>query len=173
MEEIELTYLAKELPEGVKNSLAREIIDIYMPTGAEHPVLRIRKNGDKYEITKKEPINGNDSSYQLETTIPLTKDEFEEFYGALKGKRTRKIRYYYEDGGTKYEVDVFMDGMSGLVLVDVEFDSLDAKAKFVQPAWCLADVTQDKVFAGGMLCGKIYADIEPYLEKLSYKKINA
>jgi hypothetical protein len=44
--ELEKTYLAKELPEGLLNAKSKEIIDIYFPATLEHPKLRLRKNGD-------------------------------------------------------------------------------------------------------------------------------
>lgn len=171
MEEIELTYLVKELPAGIKSSPCKEILDIYIPTTAEHPTLRIRKTGEKCEITKKEPIRGNDASHQLETTIPLAKREFEEL-SRLEGKRARKIRYYYAENGINYEIDIFQDDLSGLVLVDIEFDSLKEKMNFTPPEWCLAEVTQKEFIAGGMVCGKKYADLKDELRKFGYNKIN-
>jgi len=170
MEEIELTYLARALPPGILSAPRKEMLDIYIPASAEHPDLRIRRVGEKCEITKKRPIKDGDASHQMENTIPLTKEEYEEM-SQLKGKRTRKTRYYYEEGGARYEVDVFRDDLAGLVLVDIEFDSLEKKKSFHPPAWCLAEVTQEKFLAGGMVCGKRYADIEPQLAKFNYKKI--
>jgi len=170
MEEIELTYLLKGLPPGIENASKREMLDIYIPAAAEHPTLRIRRSGDKCEITKKEPIHGNDSSHQLETTIPLSKEEFEEF-NQLSGKRVRKTRYDYYENGIHYEIDVFRDDLAGLVLVDVEFSSLEEKKIFIPPEWCLVEVTQEKFLAGGMVCGKHYADIKTQLDRFGYKRI--
>ena len=172
MEELELTYLAKKLPEGIKNSPAKEMLDIYLPSFGAHPDLRIRKIGDRREITKKQPVKDGDSSHQLETTIPLTKEEYAELNN-LKGKRVEKTRYYYEERGINYEIDVFQSGLKGLVLVDVEFDSLEKKAAFVPPAWCLVEVTQEEFIAGGMLSGKSYSDIEEKLQKFGYIKLRA
>ena len=76
MIELEKTFLAKELPKGLKDCRHKEIIDLYIPAGAEHPVTRIRKHGEKMEMTKKMPVKGNDSSEQLEQTIILSKEEF-------------------------------------------------------------------------------------------------
>jgi len=53
MDEIEKTYLVKYLPEGLVTCKHKEIYDIYLPKDSSHPALRIRKNGDQYEITKK------------------------------------------------------------------------------------------------------------------------
>lgn len=170
MEELELTYLAKKLPKGFEKSQFKEMLDIYLPTGSEHPTLRVRKQGDKLEMTKKEPINQADRSHQLETTIPLTKEEYAEFC-QLPGKRLEKTRFYYEEGGTTFEIDVFRGDLAGLAVVDVEFDSLEKKAQFVKPDWCLVEVTQENFIAGGMLCGKKYSEIEQDLSRFGYEKI--
>lgn len=66
MIELEKTYLARYLPRGLAACDCAEVIDIYIPADSVHPKLRIRKNGRKYEITKKEPVQGNDSSHQVE-----------------------------------------------------------------------------------------------------------
>ena len=170
MEELERTYLLKEWPSEFAKARSKEMLDIYIPATSEHAVLRIRKSGDKYEITKKQPIEGNDSSRQLETTIPLAEDEYGEL-SLLQGKRVQKTRFYYEEGGVNYEIDVFRGGLSGLVLVDVEFNSVKRKDTFVMPPWCLAEVTQEKFTAGGVLSGKKYGDIENELNRFGYRKI--
>ena len=76
MIELEKTYLAKFLPSGLEQCKKKEIIDIYLPTNHRHPTLRIRKNGEKYEITKKEPLLDDPSEMKEETTT-LTKKKFE------------------------------------------------------------------------------------------------
>ncbi|KKW19427.1 MAG: hypothetical protein UY61_C0057G0004 [Candidatus Adlerbacteria bacterium GW2011_GWC1_50_9] len=170
MEELELTYLAKELPSGVQRAPSKEILDIYIPSSVDHPVLRIRKTGEKCEITKKQPITEGDASRQIEATIPLTESEFAEL-AQIVGKRVQKIRFYYQEDGINYEIDVFRGDLEGLVLVDVEFDSLERKGSFTPPAWCLMDVTQEKFIAGGMICGKKYSDIEDQLQRFGYERI--
>lgn len=169
MEEIELTFLVKELPVGFDTAENKEIIDIYIPDSVEMPILRVRKSGEKYEITKKQQVDG-DASRHLETTIPLTQEEFEEL-STLSTKKVQKNRYYLTNNGVDYEIDVFKGPLEGLVLADVEFDSLEGKASFQMPRWCLVDVTQEKFIAGSMLCGKTYAKIEEKLNSFGYKKV--
>ena len=41
------------------------------------------------------------------------------------------------------------------------------------PNFCLAEVTHEEFLAGGMLCGKSYADIRESLKRLGYTKIGA
>jgi len=168
--ELEKTYLVKYLPKGFNDSLYKEIKDIYIPKEIEHSILRIRQKGDKYEITKKQPIQGSDSSEQYEHTILLNKEEFSALE-QVSGKKVRKIRYYYNYNDVQAEIDVFQDDLLGLVLADFEFAEKKDKDNFEIPEFCLVDVTQDKYFAGGMLCGKKYSDIENHLNELSYKKI--
>ena len=170
MEELELTYLAKELPVDLSASRSKEMLDIYVPSTSAHPVLRIRRQGDNFEITKKQPISEGDASHQLEETIPLTKEEYDEL-ASIKGKRVGKTRYFYKNGGTDFEIDVFTGGLEGLVLVDVEFTTLEEKKAFTMPPFCLAEVTQESFIAGGMLCGKVYADIQDNLDRFGYKKL--
>lgn len=168
--ELEKTYLIKYLPEGFDISTSKEIKDIYIPKEIEHSILRIKQKGDKYEITKKQPIQGLDSSEQYEHTISLTKEEFSALE-QIQGRKVRKIRHYYNHKGIQAEIDVFQDDLLGLVLVDFEFVEKADKDNFEMPEFCLIDITQDKYFAGGVLCGKKYADIENHLNELNYKKI--
>jgi CYTH domain-containing protein len=168
--ELEKTYLVRKIPIGLFDCQFKEIIDIYIPESYSHPTLRIRKKGDTYEITKKSPTKGNDSSEQNEHTILLTKEEFESLE-KTKGKKVRKYRYYYNHNGIQAEFDVFKDDLEGLMLVDFEFKEVADKNSFKMPDFCLADVTQDKIFAGGMLCGKKYSDILPTLKKYGYIKL--
>ncbi len=164
--ELERTFLLKNKPKDLEKYKSVEILDIYFPYSAEHPILRLRKSGNIYELTKKQPLKGLDSSEQTEETISLSKQEFEEF-SKLKGKRLRKIRYYYLNS----EIDFFLDELEGLVLVDFEFKEKEKKNDFKMPDYCLKDITQEKFCAGGILAGKKYSDIELFLKKHNYKKI--
>ncbi len=171
MIELERTFLAKHLPSGLERCKCKEIIDIYIPTNVHHPKLRIRKNGDKYEITKKVPAEGGDLSQMHEDTTTITKEEFDELNSSLKGKRLHKLRYYCSHKNLTAEVDVFQDALKGLIVIDFEFNSEEEKNSFLMPEFCLAEVTTEDFIAGGMLCGKKYNEIERELNKWEYNKI--
>ncbi|OGZ74761.1 MAG: hypothetical protein A2998_01685 [Candidatus Staskawiczbacteria bacterium RIFCSPLOWO2_01_FULL_37_25b] len=168
--ELERTFLLKYKPDGLEKCKSKEILDVYFPHSAEHPILRLRKRGDAFEITKKSPIKGNDSSEQSEYTIILSEEEFKEF-SKLEGKKLRKIRHYYPFGGRIAEIDIYLDKLQGFCAADFEFETKEEKDAFLMPEFCLCDVTQEKTFAAGLLAGKDYKDIELFLEKLNYKKI--
>ena len=170
MIEYEKTFLVRVLPENLESSESKELLDIYFPQEKPHPSLRLRKNGEKYEMTKKLHLKDEDRGVQEEKTIHLDQDEF----GALSsvpGKRVRKIRHSYPYQGNMAEIDVFQDELRGLVLADFEFETEEEKNEFPIPDFCLVDVTQEQFVAGGMLCGKSYADIEDDLKKYGYQRI--
>jgi len=167
--ELERTFLLKKFPVDLKTLKSMEVFDIYIPRSAPHPILRIRKKSEKFEITKKHPVKTGDYSRYSEETIPLSKEEFLEL-SELPGKRIRKFRHNYPVGGHMAEIDVFQDALKGLILVDFEFKTAEAKNNFAMPDFCLAEVTSDKTFTGGLLAGKKYSDIEADLERYDYKK---
>jgi len=170
MIEYERTYLAKYVPTDLGQCRSKEIIDVYIPVTSERPKLRLRKNGDNYEMTKKQPVTGKDSSEQEEQTIILTEEEFKAL-AKIEGKKVHKIRYVYPFNGGLAEIDVFQGPLKGLVLIDVEFPSREENDAFAMPDFCLSDVTQEKTFAGGMLCGKSLDDIKHGLDRYGYKVI--
>lgn len=171
MIEIEKTYLVKYLPDGLENCQSKEIFDIYLPNESRHPAIRIRKSGNKYELTKKSMVDPNDASHLLEENIPLEQTEFDCLKDVPNGLKLRKIRYLYDYQGHTAEIDVFQDGLKGLILADFEFSAKDVKDEHKLPDFCLADVTQEEFIAGGKLCGKKYEDIEKDLERFGYKKL--
>ena len=171
MKEIELTFLPKYLPRGVLLSPSKVVEDLYIPASAKHPILRIRRNGDKYEITKKSPVSKKNASEQYEKTISLTKEEFAGLK-KLAGKRVAKTRYYYKEDGATFEVGIFREKLTGLILVDIEFDSREQMRRFKAPPWLATNVTKETFLAGGMLAGKSYKDIEKKLEALGFKDID-
>lgn len=168
--ELELTFLAKELPEGIKTIRPTRIVDIYIPDTPEHSHLRLRQKGEKYEMTKKMPVVEGNASEQIEQTIPLTEEEFTTLSSCSK-KRVTKDRYNIEIEGKMAEIDIFVDGLKGLVLMDFEFNTVKEKSDFKIPDIALADVTQEDFIAGGLLAGKTYDDIAPELKRFNYKQI--
>jgi len=65
------------------------------------------------------------------------------------------------------EIDVFKDDLDGLILMDVEFDDSLLMNAFEMPNFCVADVSQEDFFAGGLLCGKTYASLRSLINHYS------
>ncbi len=167
--EREYTFLVDKLPADLTDFPSKIIADNYIPESSDHPVIRIRKNGDKCEITKKHPVDttdgtDGDSSKQVEHTIPLTEEEYAAL-NSLPGKPFRKRRFYYVHNDVPCELDVYLDALAGLVTVDFEFVDDAAQQTFQTPDWVGGDVSQELTIAGGMLAGKSYADIADDLKQ--------
>ncbi len=167
--ELELTYLAKELPKELKGVQPQRVLDVYIPDTTDHSHLRLRQKGDKFYITKKTQVN-DDASIHLEQTIEISEQEFLCLIKSSK-KRVVKDRYIAKIAGRTAEVDVFREELQGLVLIDFEFETEQEKASFVAPEVALADVTQEDFIAGGVLAGKKYEDLLEKLNEFSYQKI--
>ena len=170
-EEFELTFLAKSIPKEIKGVEPQKMRDTYLPQDSEHPHVRLRQKNDHYEITKKQPVNQSDISHQTEQTIPLDQEEYETLDQVSKRSVT-KDRYVVNLNGHTAEIDVFTDGLKGLVVIDFEFENHEEKTAFMPPECCLAEITQENFIAGGMLAGKSYSDIEADLKRYGYKPLS-
>lgn len=168
--EREKTYLLKQFPEGMQEWPSKIIADTYIPADVDHAVLRLRQKGDEYEMTKKTPVSGTDSSRQNEHTIALSRAEYEALRGC-SNKSFEKRRYYGKVDGHDAEVDVYLSTLGGLVVIDFEFTSDEALDSFQMPSICQTDVTQDELIAGGKLAGKSYNDIADGLAKYDYQPL--
>jgi len=169
--ELERTFLAKYLPEDLESYPHKNMQDSFIPKDSRHPLLRIRKNNDKFIITRKYLKQEEDKSVFIEETINLSEEEYNSLT-QIDSKIHKKIRYQYKTENAKVcEIDVYQEELKGLVLIDFEFNSIDEKDNFTPPDFCLLEITGKEFLAGGMLCGKSYEDIQEGLEELGYKKI--
>lgn len=171
MLEIEKTYLAKNIPNDLASHKKIEIIDRYFPANQDTPSLRLRNYNNQYELTKKIAAHPSDMSLQHEHTITLTPTEYESLK-QIPAKMVHKIRYEYPYKGYIAEIGVFQGPLAGLVLIDVEFKTVEQKDAFTIPEFCLVDVTDQLFVSGKQLAGKSYTDIETELHTFGYTKIN-
>lgn len=170
-EEHELTFLARELPSEIATASPVRVVDVYVPEDiAVHPRVRLRCAGERYSINKKLPLAENDASAHSETTISLDESEFNELTRA-SSRRVVKDRYKVQIAGRPCEVDVFRESLTGLVLLDFEFQTVEEKFAFQAPSVCLADVTQEDFIAGGLLAGQSYHNLEPKLVIYGYQPL--
>jgi CYTH domain-containing protein len=168
--EIEKTYLAKFLPANLKKCKSKQLIDIYLPKKTKHAKLRIRKSGDTYTITKKQPVSSTSASIQLEESVSITAAEYQSL-AKLDGNKIQKIRYYYSYNKQTAEIDVFAGKLKGLVLIDFEFRNQKELKDFKMPNFCLVEVTEEEAIAGGVLSQHSMSSLKKTLAKYSYKKV--
>ena len=111
--EIERKYLIDTLPEDYQDYPCRHIEQAYLNTD---PVIRIRKDNNKYELTYKSKGLMAREEYNLPLMIPL-------------------------NDSLTIELDVFEDDLAPLLLAEVEFPDEASALSFTPPEWFGTDVT--------------------------------
>lgn len=151
--EIERKYLVDlaKLPFSLNSFEIRIIEQGYLCT---RPVVRIRRDNDKYELTYK----SGGMMKRREENLPLTLEAYEHLKEKVDGKLIRKKRYMIpldgKNAGLMIELDVFEGELAPLVLAEVEFQNEETANTFIAPEWFGEDVT---------FCGKYH---NSYLSKL-------
>lgn len=137
--EIERKYLVRQLPQ-LECYEKKEIAQGYL---CINPVVRIRKSNEDYYLTYK----GSGLMVREEYNLPLTKEAYEHLYPKADGIVIEKTRYLVPlDGGLTAELDVFEGELNGLVLVEVEFETVEDAENFCPPDWFGEDVTNSSVY---------------------------
>lgn len=133
--EIERKYLISKVPENLNITKTREIEQGYLCT---EPVVRIRKDNDKFELTYK----SKGLMIREEHNLPLTKEAYEHLRTKIDGRLIQKTRHEIplEDSLTA-ELDIFHGELKPLILAEVEFPDKENADAFTPPEWFGEDVT--------------------------------
>lgn len=150
--EIERKYLIDRLPENLRDYPCRIIEQGYLNID---PVIRIRKDNEKYELTYKSKGLMSRDEYNL----PLSPEAYAHLLPKIDGRMIRKKRYMIPLGaGTDpesinsaqthsctqpltIELDIFEGDLEPLILAEVEFPDEDTALSFTPPEWFGEDVT--------------------------------
>lgn len=133
--EIERKFLVKKLPEKLYSYPVRSIEQGYLNT---EPVIRIRRDNEKYELTYK----SKGFLARQEYNLPLTEEAYLHLLPKIDGRLIKKKRYMIPlENRLMAELDIFEDDLAPLVLAEVEFPDEDAAAAFTPPEWFGKDVT--------------------------------
>lgn len=135
--EIERKFLIKKenLPANLESFDRHEIEQGYLCTA---PVVRIRREDDKYYMTYK----SKGLLAREEYNLPLNKEAYEHLRPKADGILIAKTRYLIpEKDGLLIELDVFHNTYEGVYLAEVEFESEEAANAYQPPEWFGEDVT--------------------------------
>ena len=146
--EIERKFLVGELPDlnGVKSS---EIVQGYVSFS---PEIRVRKLGEKYYRTEK----GEGMVYREENEWEISKEEADKMFSDVKTNLIEKTRYYIPYGKHIIELDIYKGIFKGLVVAEVEFESIEEANNFTPPDWFLEDVSEKREYRNKILALKGY-----------------
>ena len=141
--EIERKFKIKSLPDLDKYEY-RVIEQGYLCTD---PVMRVRKEDDKYYMTYK----GRGFLEREEYNLPLNKESYEHLVKKADGIIITKNRYLIPYGEHTIELDVFKGAHEGLIIAEVEFETKEKALAFQAPDWFAEDVTEDPSFTNSYL----------------------
>lgn len=149
--ELERRYLLRQLPPDLLES-GWQIHDRYI-TGTR---LRLRRMA---------PLGGGDVLYKfgqkyrapdqsaVETTMTnmyLNVAEYERL-SQLDAAELTKTRYHCLHDGRRYGIDVFENPLQGLLLAEIECQTMADVAQLPLPSFAVRDVTGEPFFTGGNL----------------------
>lgn len=133
--EIERKYLIHHLPDNLEKYPCRSIEQGYLNTD---PVIRIRCDNDRYELTYK----SKGLMMREEFNLPLTKEAYDHLLHKVDGRIIKKQRYMIPlDQELTIELDVFEQELAPLILAEVEFPDKETTESFCPPEWFGEDVT--------------------------------
>lgn len=133
--EIERKYLISDIPDHLDTYPCRHIEQGYLNTD---PVVRIRRDNNKYELTYKSSGLMSREEYNL----PLDKASYEHLTTKIDGRLIIKKRYMLPlPQGLVIELDIFDGDLAPLKLAEVEFPTEEAAHSFIPPVWFGKDVT--------------------------------
>ena len=151
--EIERKFLVKK--GGAYKSAAFSCSHIrqgYIP--ADNATVRIRTRDDKAYLTiKGKSYDGGLSRYEFEKEIFM--DEALELMKLCSGGTIDKYRYLVRSGRHTFEVDEFHGDNEGLVMAEVELESVDDD--FEKPDFIGPEVTSDKHFRNAFMARHPYS----------------
>lgn len=135
--EIERKYLIKKIPENLEQYRSLKIAQGYL---CVDPVVRIRRSNEDYYLTYK----GAGLMVREEHNLPLTKEAYEHMIPKIDGLLVEKTRYLIPlTDNLTAELDIFEGDFSSLILVEVEFHSVEEADSFTPPEWFGREVTND------------------------------
>ncbi len=143
--EIERKFIPIDLPQDLNQFEHHKIEQAYLNTA---PVIRIRKQDDEYILTYK----GGGMMAREEYNLPINETSYYHLLEKADGNVITKTRFLIpiHDGLTA-ELDIFEGKFAGMLLVEVEFESIEQANRFVPPEWFGKDVTNEKQYHNSYL----------------------
>jgi CYTH domain-containing protein len=145
--EIERKFLVATMPQ-LQDLEAFQVRQGYLTAAVDTVEIRLRQKREVCFLT----LKSGAGLQRLEHEILIDRSQFDALWPATEGRRIEKIRYVgHLNDQQVFELDVFSDRLASLVLVEVEFPSLEAATAFISPEWFGVEVTDDKRFKNGAL----------------------
>lgn len=144
--EIERKFLVGELPQ-LDGYLHSEIVQGYVSFS---PEIRVRQLDDKYYRTEK----GEGMIIREENEWEIDKEAAEKMFKEVKTNLIEKTRYYIPYNKYVIELDIYKGVFKGLIVAEVEFESMEEAQAFTPPDWFIEDISEKREYRNKILALK-------------------
>jgi adenylate cyclase len=104
--------------------------------------VRLRQKDDQYFIT----VKSGSGMVRNEHEILINQQQLETLWPETQGKQIEKNRWTWQLDSQTYELDIFAGALNSLVLVEVEFSSIEQAYNFQPADWFGREVTTEKCY---------------------------
>jgi adenylate cyclase len=146
--EVERKFVLAGAPPDLDRHPADAIDQGYLAIADDGVEVRVRRRGDRSTLT----VKSGPGHVRVEEEIPIEAERFDALWPLTEGRRLVKTRYLVPlDDDLEAEVDVYGEGLEGLVVAEIEFASDTASGDFAPPAWLGREVTGERAYANQTL----------------------
>lgn len=164
MFEIERKFL---LPENPFTESPEQTIHMIQGYLSRRPVLRIRKENNRYVFTYK----GDGLRSRREVNLDITGSLFTSLLPLTEGPVIEKTRCRYPYQEHLIEVDLFEGPLRGLILAEVEFPDESSADDFRFPFSDAVEVTEDPFFQNSNLSAASPESVRTYCNDILGKEL--
>jgi CYTH domain-containing protein len=145
--EIERKFLVGELPPELSALDGMVIRQGYVRVADRDFELRFRQKDNRFYQT----IKQGSGLVRRECEIEITREQFESLWPLTAEQRIQKVRYNLPAGDLVFEIDLFKTPLTGLQMVEVEFETVELSSAFNPPQWFGNEVTDDRRYKNKQL----------------------
>jgi adenylate cyclase len=144
--EIERKFLVARVPDPLPPGDRLE--QGYLAVAPDGTEVRIRRRAGRSTLT----VKSGPAHVRVEEELEIDDRRFEALWALTEGRRIAKTRHLVPLGDdVTAELDVYAEGLDGLLVAEVEFGSEQASLAFAPPDWLGTEVTGDARYANQSL----------------------
>ena len=146
--EIERKFLVAELPPDLADHPGERIEQGYLAIAPDGVEVRVRRRAGQATLT----VKSGPAQVRVEEEMAIDERRFDALWQLTDGRRVSKTRHVIPlADGAVAELDVYDGDLDGLLIVEIEFGSLEVSERFVPPPWVGSELTGDKRYANQSL----------------------
>ncbi len=147
--EIERKFCVRKMPD-LTACTGVEISQGYIAVDEDDTEVRLRRKDERFYQT----VKIGKGVQRTEVEVELSRAQFDTLWPLTAGRRVEKVRYEMVEGVWTIELDVYCGRLKGLVVAEVEFETVAESSRFVPPPWFGRDVTDDDRYKNATLAYK-------------------